>query len=101
MLKVGTSLNSRVTLIDFQGFVVGDSEIEFDNLQYVENHLNRPEIIEAGKNQSGWSIRYSETLQEELLYFAIKDSNLDNSGFIRIAVPYTYVQDAFLDSHYR
>ena len=93
--KVGTSLNSRVTLIDFKGFVVGDSEIEFDNLQYVENHLNRPEIIEAGKNQSGWSIRYSETLQEELLYLAIKDSNLDNSGFIRIAVPYTYVQDAF------
>ena len=39
--KVGTSLNSRVTLIDFQGFVVGDSEIEFDK----EVKILNPKIL--------------------------------------------------------
>lgn len=57
----------RVTLIRPDGVVVGDS---IANPLQMENHGDRPEIVEALKNGSGRSTRSSATLSEDMLYMA-------------------------------
>lgn len=91
--KIGGSIDSRVTIIKDSGEVLGDSNLSTSQISVVENHSNRPEIIDAKLNNVGWSIRYSDTVNKELLYLALKGQ--EDVGFIRIAVPYTYVQGAF------
>lgn len=63
----------RITIIDEDGIVVGESELINKNM---ENHLNRPEVIDAFKKGEGSSIRMSSTKNTEMCYYAssfIKD----------------------------
>ena len=86
---------SRVTLIDSYGVVISDSNIDVDDLDLIDNHSNRPEIIDAQNNGMGWSRRFSDTVQQEMLYFAILDASAGQQGVIRLAVPYNYFDQAF------
>lgn len=72
----------RITLIDLNGRVLYDSSgLETDN------HLRRPEIIEATETGSGNALRYSSTLRTHLHYYAVS-SNLNHEKiFVRIAYP--------------
>ncbi|UCH44342.1 MAG: PAS domain-containing protein [Nitrospiraceae bacterium] len=87
--KLSTELkeitHARVTIIDAQGNVLGDSE---GSAESMDNHSDRPEIQEAGRKGTGWSLRKSRTQGYDLLYVA-KSIYKDNSiaGFIRLAVP--------------
>ncbi|MFA6647076.1 MAG: ATP-binding protein [Candidatus Izemoplasmatales bacterium] len=65
----------RITFIDSQGDVIIDSLV--DNL---DNHLNRPEIVNIGKVYT----RYSNTLKIDMMYLA---TNLDNGDYLRVAIP--------------
>lgn len=67
---LGQTINRRVTLLAPNGTVVGDSEVLTEEISRLENHLNRPEITQAMKQGSGWSLRRSVTLGEDLLYVA-------------------------------
>ncbi len=60
---------SRVTLINVDGRVAGDSESVSRDM---DNHANRQEIREAAANGTGMAIRYSDTLKHDFLYVAIK-----------------------------
>lgn len=79
------AINARVTFIDKFGNVIGDSDIDYRNL---DNHNNRPEVKDALKGNIGKNKRYSSTLKKDLLYVAIpykrKDSIL---SVIRLAIP--------------
>ena len=71
--------NQRITLI------CPDGEVLFDNqatVSSMDNHLNREEIQEASSLGFGMSARYSDTLGEKTLYYAVK---LDNDCILRIA----------------
>ena len=68
-LSVDTS--ARVTIIGQDGSVLGDSDINLDQLASSENHSDRPEVIEAHRTGSGISKRYSMTLRTEMLYLAV------------------------------
>ncbi len=59
---------TRITVVDPSGKVLGDSEEE---PQRMDNHNDRPEIIQAKREGSGSSIRYSHTLGEDMLYVAV------------------------------
>ncbi len=48
----------------------------------MDNHSNRPEFIEAIKNGTGESIRYSTTLDKDTYYYAVL---LSNGNILRIA----------------
>ena len=61
--------NVRVTVIAGDGSVLGDSEADFRTM---ENHLDRPEIIQASVSGSGSSVRNSETIGKKLVYSAVK-----------------------------
>jgi len=91
--KLAIASNSRVTLIRNNGVVIGDSELSFDQLNLIDNHGNREEVIEALKFKTGWSSRYSSTLDKDLIYFAIQDNQAPNPNIIRIAVPLNYLEN--------
>ena len=91
--EIGKVLGVRVTIVDISGRVVADSEVSRENLKYLENHSNRPEILSALKKNIGISKRYSTTLKQEMLYVAlplIKKEKL--LGTVRLALPLVDVE---------
>ncbi len=84
-----TLSDSRVTVIGMDGVVLGDSEV---NPEDMENHLYRPEISQAIRTGTGTAIRFSRTLGSDLMYAAVlvrRDGLPDGEplGVVRIAVP--------------
>lgn len=71
--------NIRVTLIDKDGVVLADSDVNADVLG---NHKERPEVKEAIEKGSGKSIRTSNTLSRASYYYAIR---LSNGNVLRLA----------------
>ncbi len=71
----------RVTVIDSDGVVLGDSFSD----EITENHLDRPEIRNLGKTY----IRYSNTYKKTYLYYA---TLLDDGNYLRIALSFKYYQ---------
>ena len=67
----------RVTIIDTDGVVLGDSEANYASM---ENHIDRPEIIQASISGKGSSVRDSATLGKKLVYAAVKTSD---GGYVR------------------
>ncbi|MFW6324082.1 MAG: HAMP domain-containing sensor histidine kinase [Desulfovibrionales bacterium] len=94
--RIGRSLDSRVTLINNKGVVLADSEVPFASVPTMDNHGYRPEVVEAGRSETGSSIRYSDTLPDRpLLLYIAKQTELSpimEDGFLRLAVPYSIVQ---------
>lgn len=62
----------RITLIDSIGVVIYDSDVEFEKLEQLENHLSRPEIISAKINITGKDIRLSASTNHQYFYVAKK-----------------------------
>jgi two-component system phosphate regulon sensor histidine kinase PhoR len=79
-------VRARVTIIAPGGKVLADAELSGSALANVENHANRPEIVEAREKGTGSSLRRSTTVNRELLYGAVtieQDGKL--LGFSRVA----------------
>ena len=83
----------RVTLIDKDGRVIAESDIE---PQEMENHKNRPEVFAATYKRYGVAIRQSKTLRKELLYVAKKVTLHDKEHFLRLATSFDAVYSNFL-----
>lgn len=69
----------RVTLLDREGNVLSDTAA---NAAEMENHGNRPEVMEALKSGEGEAVRRSDTLQKNTYYYAIR---LQNGSILRIS----------------
>lgn len=65
--NIAQKINVRITVIDINGNVLSDSTKDHN---LMENHLNRPEIQMALKNNTGIYTRYSSTVKEDMIYFA-------------------------------
>lgn len=87
----GAATGHRMTLIDSTGHVVGDSEFDGPALQDLENHSNRPEVIEARKSGVGSVRRLSPSTGEEQLYVAVKSPR----GTARVSVTTRAVEEIF------
>lgn len=72
----------RVTIVDLNGVVKFDNSILAG--QVVENHLDRPEIVEASKKTIGKAIRHSSTTNTNYYYLAHKHHKF----YVRTALPY-------------
>jgi two-component system phosphate regulon sensor histidine kinase PhoR len=83
--------DARVTIIDARGVVLGESDTD---PRAMENHLGRPEIQEALLTGSGGSVRFSNTVQREMMYsaFALKQDGTV-LGFVRVALPIARVEE--------
>jgi two-component system phosphate regulon sensor histidine kinase PhoR len=69
--SAGVALGHRVTLVDSTGVVVGDSEFSGPALAALQNHNNRPEIVEARLEGLGSAQRLSPSEGDEELYVAV------------------------------
>jgi len=85
--------NLRITVIDPSGIVIADS---WENPVLMENHLERPEIASAFTGGEGSSIRYSTTINQNMLYIAIPIwQGSEISGTVRIASTLAAVDAGF------
>jgi two-component system phosphate regulon sensor histidine kinase PhoR len=91
--QLAIASSSRVTFIRNNGDVIGDSELTIEQLESIDNHGNRSEVITALNSKTGWSSRYSNTLNTDLIYFAIQDNQAPNPNIIRISVPLNYLDN--------
>jgi len=76
----------RVTLIAADGTVIGESSLPMDQLLQMDNHLSRPEVVDAKDENEAYASRYSNTLKTDFIYFVKQvDQNQFGFKYIRIA----------------
>ena len=75
----GADKSARVTLIGGDGSVIYDSR---QTASEMENHKNRQEVKAAMKSGTGEAVRMSDSLKEEMYYYAVK---LDDGNILRVA----------------
>lgn len=95
--RLGEQSGTRITIILIDGKVLADSH---ENAQQMDNHSQRPEILQAFAAQQGMAIRFSNTLGQSLMYVAIPVySEGQLVGSIRTALPVSDI-DATLKGIY-
>ncbi|HCD37029.1 MAG TPA: PAS domain-containing sensor histidine kinase [Chlorobium sp.] len=85
--RIGAILEVRVSVIDPDGRVIGDSYIERNRLSSVENHADRPEVKAALSASFGENSRYSQTVKEQMLYMAVPLGSPQPFAVLRFAKP--------------
>lgn len=70
--KRGDELKTRITVIAPDGTVYADSE---KDPRKMENHADRPEVLQLTTKEIGKSMRYSTTVRKQMLYVATSISN--------------------------
>ncbi|MDQ2931291.1 MAG: ATP-binding protein [Gemmatimonadota bacterium] len=80
--SAGASIGHRVTLIDHDGKVIGDSEFHGESRRHLENHGTRPEVVAALRDSVGTANRASTSAGDNELYVAIRSQY----GVTRVSV---------------
>lgn len=97
--KLSHEIELRLTMIAPDGTVLGDS---MDTPERMENHLDRPEIQEALRDNLGTSTRHSVTTGKDMFYAAMEQPAAEGTespaavrvGFIRLAMPLSAIHVA-------
>jgi len=89
--RIGELIGARVTFIAPDGRVVGDSAETLAGVAAMENHAQRPEVVDALKTGIGRSRRYSTTLKIDMLYVAVPVAH-PAIAIVRVALPLTDVR---------
>lgn len=88
------STNDRFTLIDDMGVVLAESDA---NPKTLKNHIDREEIIKARKSGDGFSIRHSDSIDKDLLYYATTFTIDKKEYYIRLATPLNSIHETFFN----
>ena len=90
--KYGADSGARVVVLDIFGVAIADSE----TLETVgTSFLNRPEVVEALTGTVSIGRRFSNTVNQELLYVAVPILNGPQTvGAVRMTFPASVVDDA-------
>lgn len=76
---------NRITWIKQDGKVLYDSNVDEKKM---ENHKDRDEIVNALEKGEGYAVRYSNTLEEQTIYYAVE---LRDGSVIRVSSAYNSV----------
>ena len=88
--RLGKASGTRITVILPNGVVAGDSDEEPAQM---DNHADRPEIVEALAGRLGQTLRYSKTLRVDMMYVAMPVYIGESvAAVIRTSVPLTDVE---------
>ena len=87
--SAGSALHRRVTLIDDSGVVRGDSQFDGEELEHLQNHSTRPEVIAAREQGAGIGHRRSASAGDDELYVAIRHP----LGFVRVSITTVTLRD--------
>ncbi len=97
--RVSTASSTRITVIDTSGVVLVDTD---QDPNVMENHANRPEMVQALHEGRGMSTRYSNTLQMNLMYVAVRVTDNNHIlGLVRTAIPVAFVDDEIAQARTR
>ena len=97
--QFGQKTNTRYTVVMLSGKVIGDS---MKSPSKMDNHSDRPEIMEALKSGRGISVRFGYTLQTDSMYFAIPIIKSNRYiGVVRSSTPLLKIEQALEDIFYR
>lgn len=92
----GDDIHARVTVINPEGVVLGDSHESGESLRRMDNHLTRQEVREALATGLGMSARLSDTVGIRMLNLAlpVRAPQADNRvlGVIRLSLPLTEIE---------
>jgi two-component system phosphate regulon sensor histidine kinase PhoR len=84
----------RVTIMDHQGAVIGESGKPPDVLPQIENHFHRVEIQQALRAEIGYDTRLSATVNQPLRYAAVAVRDGGRLlGFVRLAISLQEIDD--------
>ena len=97
---IGHTVGARVTLITHEGTVLTDSD---RNAKQLDNHANREEIRNAISGSATFAIRWSDTFQQRVLYYASPvylspnghfdtEKTLSKPIILRIAIPMRQIE---------
>ena len=99
--QVGGDIKARVTVINPNGVVLGDSYESGEGLRRMDNHLARPEVREALATGIGVSTRVSDTVGIRMLNLAVpvRTPRADNRtlGIVRLSLPLTEIEQRHQD----
>lgn len=91
--SLGKKSETRITLVMRDGQVLADSD---EDPRQMDNHGQRPEILEAFEGRTGVSTRFSNTLGQTLMYVAIPVYDEDRLiGTVRTAMPLSDIDRTF------
>ncbi len=89
--EMGRSTDTRFTIIIPSGMVVGDS---IETPDQMDNHADRPEIKQAFAGERGRSMRYSNTLRQEMMYVALPITDrAEHVAVVRASLPTTFIEN--------
>jgi two-component system phosphate regulon sensor histidine kinase PhoR len=82
--KLRKQVDIRITVIEPDGTVIADSE---NNPAEMENHGNRPEIVQALRGKIQEDTRFSSTMREYMLYLAMPvEENGETKLILRVSL---------------
>jgi two-component system phosphate regulon sensor histidine kinase PhoR len=88
--KLGQETKTRITVIESSGRVLGESDRD---PQTMESHLMRPEVQQALKEQVGFNVRPSATLEQRMMYVAVPVlRNNQVVAVVRTSIPLIEIQ---------
>jgi len=80
--NIKSSLDLRLTIISSNGTVTAESHKDKSKM---DNHLYRDEVMQANKEDFGYKIRHSKTINKDLLYIVKKYTLNNTTTYIRLA----------------
>ncbi|TPV96074.1 MAG: PAS domain-containing protein [Myxococcales bacterium FL481] len=86
--------DTRVTIVDAQGQVVGDSQLNRDRTPNRPDYSSRPEIVDALRSPVGRARRVSTTSSAEMLHVAVAFGEPSPRGAIRVSATLSDVEAA-------
>ncbi len=89
--RLGRDTASRLTVISLDGSVIADSR---ELPGKMDNHGQRPEIMDARERGYATASRFSATLQQQMIYSALRVSDKQKPiGFVRVSLPLTKIDE--------
>jgi two-component system, OmpR family, phosphate regulon sensor histidine kinase PhoR len=96
--KLTAADDARITIINAAGTVLADN---WESPVVMENHAARPEVCTARSEGEGFSRRFSHTIDDELMYYAMRvDAGGQTVGFVRTALRLDEITSVFLNLRY-
>lgn len=96
--RLGQQSGTRITIIRKNGDVLADSH---QKISAMDNHGQRPEVMMAQELGEGVSVRYSSSVQQQQMYFAIMVKDKTGAlGTVRTAISMAVI-DKTLGEIYR
>jgi len=97
--NIDSLTDTRITIILSSGKVIYDTR---ENPVVMDNHSDRPEVIDALNGKTGSSLRYSKTLNLDLVYVALPlhVEGGKTTMVVRAAMPLKDIDKPFSDIYY-